>query len=426
MSTMNDNQQMNFPRILIVGTLPYHPNESSRALDTYFHNWDSAKLRMIYSNSKPPFNDFCGSYFRITDTELFRNFFNRKHKVGSIINPIDNYSTNSVDESSIMRKFKKKTIFRFYARKWLWNKKRWLTNELINWVDEFKPEAIYVCFSDDYFILDISYFFANKYKIPMIVQIGDDYFFKKHNFFLKPYIRKYKILFNKIMNTKGFGVYISDKLSEKYNSFFPKIGFSIYLGSNIKPKESNIKYEFNYFGKINLGRLKSITILGDALNRINKAFYISIYSQSVSKKELRCLKKHHCRFCGSIPYNVVSEKMNSGAFNIVASGFSKKNIEESRYSLSTKIADSLISCGPIIAIGPQGDGAIDYLCQNKCAIVLNKQKIDINYLSSLLSNADQLRKLSETATDVYNSNHLLLNNRSKFELECMRTCEAKE
>lgn len=423
---MTNNKQECLPKILIVGTLPYRPDESSRALDTYFHNWDNRKLRMIYSNSKPPYNDLCGSYFRITDAELARHILNRKNKVGSIIKPTDTHFNNSFKSSRFLNGLKKKTIFRFYMRKWLWNKKFWLTNELIDWVDEFKPQSIYICFSDDYFILDIAYYFATKYDIPIIAQIGDDYFFRKHSFLLKPYIKKYNELFLKIMNTKGFGVYISDKLSKKYNSYFYKKGFPIYLGSCIKPSKFNLIYEFNYFGKVNLGRLKSLTLLGDALYKIDKSFCLSVYSQNVSKKDSLILKKHHCSFCGNVPYSVVLEKMNSGAFNIVASGFSKKNIEESRYSLSTKIADSLASSGPIIAIGPRGDGAIDYLIENKCAIVLDNQEIDIKRLSLLLKNREYLKELSNKATKIYNLNHLLKNNRPKFESECIKISEVKK
>ena len=423
---MTTTEHYNLPRILIVGTLPYHPNESSRALDTYFHNWDKNSLRMIYSNPNLPYNDLCGSYFRITDLELLRNFFNRKNKVGSVINSVTENKDNRTKQSHSLDKFKKKNTMRFYARKWLWNKKRWLTDELIDWVDEFKPQAIYVCFSDDYFILDISYYFATKYNIPIIAQIGDDYYFKKSNLLLKPYLKKYKKLFCKIMSTDGFGVYISDKLTKKYNSYFDKKGFPIYLASEINSKELDLRYEFNYFGKINLGRLKSLMLLGDALYKIDKSFCISVYTQSATKSEIRALKKHNCKFCGSVLYDDVLEKMNSGSFNIVASGFSKKNVEETKYSLSTKIADSLVSCGPIIAIGPQDDGAIDYLSENSCAIILNKPKIDTEYLSSLLSDETYLKKLSNVATSVYNSNHMLKDNRTKFELECIKICEAKE
>ena len=76
--------------------------------------------------------------------------------------------------------------------------------------------------------------------------------------------------------------------------YFYKKGFPVYLGSSINPSEFNLIYEFNYFGKVNLGRLKSLSLLGDALYKIDKSFCLSVYSQNVSKKESYILKKHHC------------------------------------------------------------------------------------------------------------------------------------
>lgn len=424
---MTNNGEL--PRVLIIGTLPYNPNESSRALDSYFHNWPNSKLRMIYSNSNQPYNCFCESHFRITDIELLRKLFNKNKKIGTIFDS-RNIAQNANDEISIdskkISKFKKKSTFRYYARKTLWNNKRWWSIELENWIEQFNPQIVYICFSDDYFILDISYFISAKYNIPIIAQIGDDYFFKKYNFLMTPYIKKYKELFSKVMETDGFGLYISDKISDKYNASFLKKGFPFYLSSEIKEHSKPIIYEFNYFGKINLGRDNSLCLLGDALKAINKNYYISIYTGTISKKELRKLKKHNCIYKGSVGYDNVKEIMNSGTFNIIASGFSKQNLEDSRYSLSTKVADSLISAGPIIAIGPDGDGAIDYLKERNCAIILNNQNIDVDDLAKALLDSQYLANISKTATNVYNKEHNIENNRQYFEQECIKLTKKKQ
>ena len=92
---MTNNGEL--PRVLIIGTLPYNPNESSRALDSYFHNWPNSKLRMIQSNSNQPYNCFCESHFRITDIELLRKLFNKNKKIGRIFDS-RNIAQNANDE----------------------------------------------------------------------------------------------------------------------------------------------------------------------------------------------------------------------------------------------------------------------------------------------------------------------------------------
>lgn len=423
--SMNINEM---PRILIIGTLPYNPNESSRALDTYFHNWPNSHLRMIYSNTNPPFNDFCSSYYQITDFDVFRSYFKRG-MVGRIYRSpgADNTNLNNQKKERLLIKIlKKKNVFRFYIRNLLWSRKRWLSNSLEKWVEEFQPEIIYLCFSDDYFILDIADYFYEKYKIPIITQIGDDYYFKKSNLFLSIYDKKYKRLFNKIMDTPGFGVYISDKLTLKYNSTFKKQGFPIYLSSTLVVQDNSLKYEFNYFGKLLLGRFKSLAYLGDALNELDKKFHINVYSSDASPKIVNYLQKHNCIHRGAIPYEEVIEKMNSGSFNIIASGFSRRDIEKTRYSLSTKVADSLLASGPIIAIGPLGDGVIDYLNEHKVCILITNKLINVSSLQKKLKDRFTLEKYIVKAKELYYQNHKLSENRFKFEQECKKLiCKEK-
>lgn len=417
-------QTTELPRILIVGTLPYNPNESSRALDTYFHNFPKDKLRMIFSNSAIPQKGHCGSLFQITDYDVLQRLLGKEKEPGRIFeyDKLGDKAISSGEDK--LKRYKKKNAFRFYARKRLWSKNRWLSEKLTKWVDEFAPEAIYICFSDDYFILNIAYHFAKKYNIPIIAQIGDDYYFKKNkNLFLRPYLRNYKKLFRKIMRLDGFGVYISDKLANKYNESFSLQGYPFYLSTNIKTNKQDVKYEFNYFGKVELGRDKSLAILGDALKLINNSYRVNVYTSIISEKKQKFLSKHNCVVKEFLPYEEAQNIINSGAFNILASGFSKKDIGSTRYSLSTKVSDLLSSCGPIIAIGPDDDGAIDFLKEKDCCIMINNKKVDIISLEKHLKDKKLLKTNIEKANEVSNKLFDVEINRNKFEKYCLEICK---
>lgn len=411
------------PRILMVGTLPYNPNESSRALDTYFHNWPKENLRMIYSNVNPPVKGQCGSFFQITDKEMINKFFHRRREVGTIYNYEDLDNVKEVD-NHWSNKLKKRNSLRYYLRKTLWGKKRWLSAALIKWIEEFNPEIIYISYSDDYFIMDIAYTIATKYNLPIIGQISDDYYFRKEPLLKYCYLKKYKKLFQKILNTEGFNIFISDKITKKYNDTFPKQGFPVYLSSDIVNGHKEIKYEFNYFGKINLGRYKSLGFLSETLNKINQDYYVNVYTSEITNSQRKYLEKRNCKICKPLPYADVKEIMNSGSFNIIASGFAKKDIEFARYSLSTKVADALASSGPIIAVGPVGDGAIDYLRDNNCALILDKTTNFYEFKRSI----DDLNVLEEyrvKAQDVFLTNHSVEKNRKKFEEACINLVRNK-
>lgn len=407
------------PRLLMVGTVPYDPNESSRALDTYFHDWPKDKLRMIFSNANIPMKWNYESLYQITDYDVLSVLRKKAKVAGRILNYCDLKEESIKDTSNKLSKFKKKNFFRYYARYFLWRRKRWLSQEMLNWVDEYKPEAIYICFSDDYFILDIACYFSDKYNIPVIAQIGDDYYFKKNkNPLLVPYLHKYKKIFDKIMNKKGFGVYISDKLADKYNCYFKLKGYPFYLFSGVVSGESKIKHEFNYIGKVELGRYRSLGLLADSLNEIN-GYKVNVYSQKPSNKILEYFKKHNCDYKGEIPYAKAKSIMNSGSFNIVASGFKRKDIEQSRYSLSTKVSDSLASSGPIIVVGPEGDGAVDFFKNKDCSICLTSKKINISQLKKILNNDEKLYKYIKNAHLVSKDLFDPFKNRESFIKHCL-------
>ena len=414
----------NLPRILIVGTLPYNPNESSRALDTYFRGWPKENLRMIFSNADVPMKGHCSSLFQITDYDLLQVLKGKTKNPGRAFNYEDLSDTPQHDEKQKLAKFKKKNTFRFYARKFLWKKKRWCTSELNQWVDEFKPEAIYICFSDDYFILNISYYFAKKYNIPIIAQIGDDYYFRDNkNPLLAPYLKSYKKLFRNIMSLDGFGVYISQKLADQYNSHFRLQGHPFYLASAIKESNQPIRREFNYFGKIALGRDKALAKLSQILKKVNPDFALNVYSTDARDKQKEYLKSNGCNYKGTVPYSDAISIMNSGSFNIVASGFSKKDIEQTRYSLSTKISDLLSCSGPIIAIGPQGDGAIDFLSENQCAFVIDDLDFDFNKLKDFIYDGNRIRAIHDNMKKVLITLFDFCYNNEKFKRCCMEICK---
>lgn len=413
-----------FPKTLIVGTLPYHPNESSRALGTYFSNWPEDKLRMIFSNRNKPYRGHCESYFQIHDIDLFKSYFKTSKNLGNVFynNQLIDTCDSSFQTTGVVSKLKKKNTLRFILRKMLWGRKKWYSNKLKAWIDEFDPELIYICFSDDYFILDIAYTIATEKNIPIVCQISDDYYFcnqKNKNPFFSMYFKKYRKLFDKIMETNGFSIYISDTISTKYNQTFKKQGFPIYMSSSIvTPDIQERVYEFNYLGKINLDRYNSLAQLGASLYKINPEFKLNVYTNECPENIQNLLESNHCVLKHPVPYEEVVNIMTKGAFNIIASGFKASEVEKSKYSLSTKVADSLISKSPIIAIGDKEDGAISYLLENNCSFVISELPIDVESLKKFIFDEEAIKTAVQNYIEIYNRNHDFEKNNQHFISAC--------
>ena len=81
---MELNQQQNHPRLLIVGTVPYNRQSTSRAFDAYFHEWPHDKLAQVFSNAATPLKGHCGKLFQITDAMMLRRWRSKNARVGKV------------------------------------------------------------------------------------------------------------------------------------------------------------------------------------------------------------------------------------------------------------------------------------------------------------------------------------------------------
>ena len=371
---MNKNK-----KILIVGTQPYRKTNQSRALDTYFREFKKENLMQIYSDSLPPEVGHCSSFYQITDKRLLKRKFNKSINVGKLYLDSElNKAKNSFSTSK--KKYSpsfKGPIYRFF-RKWLWKKKYWDESLLEETVGSFRPDYVFICLSKDFFILDIALHFSEKYSAPIIFCISDDYYFydeyKFHPFNLL-YRKLYKQLFKKCIAKTCLGIFCSNKIKEKYINEFKIKGETIYIASNAIPKKPfNINHtkDWYYFGNLEYGRFKSLKEIASCLCKNKSTIKLHVFSKDLKKMKSNNpnLVLHH-----SIPYEELIKTMSNAGALIIVEGFGKKNINMVKYSLSTKVGDSLCSGVPVVAYGSNDSGAISFLKEKN---VLMSQHLKLN------------------------------------------------
>lgn len=409
------------PRVLIVGTIPYNKNTSSRAFDAYFHNWEKENIRQIFSNTKTPVKGHCGSLYQITDHRLLKRRLGKIKEVGVIFEDKDlpeDWTDNDLEVGSgvavkLYKSGSKKSPFKYLARGWLWKKKLWNTEKLRNWLDEFRPECVFLAFSDDFFIPEIALFVAERYNIPIMSCIGDDYYFNDR-FSLSPlyhiYRRKYKKLIRRVFSVKSCAMYIGDKIRDKYNEAFGLSGQTIYLASDIQRKPFapiNLDAPYiSYCGNIRLGRNESLAMIGEALRRINPDYRLHVYSAEKNEEYIRPLREcEGIEYHGAVPYSEVMEVFAKSDAVVVVEGFDKRDVNITKYSLSTKAADSLASGAQIFALGSYDCGVIEYLDSVGCVNVCTDPERVEQSLRAMLLDTEAQRRNYELAKEVYESNH---------------------
>lgn len=411
------------PRVLIVGTVPYNVKSTSRAFDAYFHFWEKENLAQIFSNTKKPCKGHCETLYQITDQRVLQKWAGKSVETG-IVYHYDELDTEWKDNDLEVGNANVETAYRIGSkhtplthllRGVLWRKRFWCTPKLNEWLDNFNPQCVFLAFSDDYFILQIALYVARRYKIPIVSCIGDDYYFnveKSGNPLYHIYKTTYRHLVDKVLSWDGSAIYISDKIRDKYNANFGLDGETVYLTSTIQRKEFKPINKENpvitYFGNIQMGRNHSLNDIGYALQKINSHYVLEVYSNEKDETYYGIFEDNPgVKFMGSVPYKQVQQRMLESDITVIVEGFSEKDINLSRYSLSTKAADALASGAAILTYGSLESGIIDYMRSTGASMVCNNQENLVQAIDALIGNEELQKQYYKQAVCMTFKNHNL-------------------
>ena len=171
-----------------------------------------------------------------------------------------------------------------------------------------------------------------------------------------------------------------------------------------------------YFGSIRLGRNKALLEIADALRRINEEYKIEVYSGESDPSLYEELKMHsNVIYGGSIPYTEVQKKTSECDIFVIAEGFREEDIIFTRYSLSTKAADSLASGAAILMYGPKEAGVVGYMKETGAAVVCTEPDTLSDEIDELIHSQAIQRKLYDNAIVASKKNHLVESTTTKFE-----------
>lgn len=407
------------PRVLIVGTVPYRETATSRAFDSYFHGWDRNCLAQIFSNPATPVKGHCAALFQITDQRMLKRWFRPDTKVGKVFR-YENLDGCQTEMGAVTKKLyamgSRKNSLVYLLRGLLWREKFWHTEELDAWLEEFNPQCVFLSFSDDYFIPKIALYAAEKFQIPILSSIGDDYYFN-YRFSLNPLYHAYKLsyraLIRRVFRHGGSAIYIDDKIRDKYNAAFGLNGRAVHLASTaarrpFRPIDTQ-NPKILYCGNLRLGRNHTLNAIAHALGQIDTNYVLDVYSNEADPKYYRMLKQNpNARFHGAVPYSEVQRLTWECDILILAEGFRRKDVDTVRYSLSTKAADAAASGAAVFACGHKDCGAMEYCERTGFATACTD-------LTQLVPQLKQLLFDPELQKQQYLSGEALLQERHRLE-----------
>lgn len=389
-------------------------NNGGNVLSNIFCAFPDSDIAQIYCSGERPQNSICKKYFQIADSMLLTS--QKGRKLEGLNYSLNNTKESEVVENKIKRKipglFKEASLF---ARELLWTVFNWKTNELKQFVEEFKPDLIFAPCYSYYHVSKVALYAKSIAKSPMISYISDD------NYSLKQIKFSPSFWVNRLVTRKWIRRLFSECSLVYTMTDAQKKEYEALLGTPMKvlcksaeftecKKQVGAPVKIIYAGGLYLNRWKVLAKLAKVLDEINcdgiKAqLHIFSGSKLGKRKEKKLNDGKNSFLLGQISYEDLTERYKSFDIAVHVESFDLKNRLITRLSFSTKIIDCLCSGCAVLAIGPSIQGGISYLKENDAAVCVTDLK-ELNLaVSNLVTHFDVIEEYSKKANKLGMQNH---------------------
>lgn len=341
-------------------------------------------MAQLYFHAEVPTTAVCKRYLRIRDGDVLRSVLTRRCKT-TIFTETDisgERKTPRVDTGVASKAYqfgRRRTPMVYILRNLVWTLGKWESRELDRWLDDFAPDIVFFASGDYTFAYKIAYKIAKKRNIPIVLWCCDDYYISRR-FLRSPagalYRRRLMKWTRKVATRTESVIVISDRMKRDYATLFdqPIHVLRISAQENSCARSAKERSGIFYVGGLGVNRIEPLVELGKQLRGANIPGFerIQVYSNDKNPATLAQLTDENgiC-FHGGASAEEVPGILGSAKYLLHVEAFDDFSIERTRYSLSTKIGESLASGACLIAYGPRDISSMAYLEENHAAILLD-------------------------------------------------------
>lgn len=414
-------QEFNGLKLLIISNnVLSEENNNGKTILSYIDTIPKAQVKQLYFHSMLPTVDGY-DYFQLTDMDIIKGVFDKK-KRGRAVEVSEKHITSSAESDVRIVK----NHFTRLMRDFVW-KGKWKSRQLIKWLDDFKPDCIFFVAGDALFAYDVCEFVVKRYGCALSTYVTDDYFIPYSGDDLVALFRK-KLLrqaMKSILSVSKTFFTVSRQMQEAYEKMFNRKSHTIVNmpepisldNYNDKDRDS---FRIVYAGSLYYGRDKEIVEFSRMIEDYNTDFganvELAIYSNnSLNETERKSLEKNRCcRFMGALGKNDLLVEFNKSDALLFVESFDEKYKERTCLSLSTKVPEYLSTKKPIIAIGPEQIGSMEYLRDVACCFFHPMDDSSRETLYSFFENESERMAMAEKSYSKYCTLHNKEKNQKEF------------
>lgn len=406
------------PRVLVVGTNPWREDGTAHTLKSIFSCWEPEQLALIYSKSGLPYTKVASRFFQISENEVLHGLAKPWKCVGREV-----MSTEVVDEALVTEEaaryakaHTKPSMVLTICREFVWLFGHWRGKALRTFIKDFNPDVIYVPIYPTVYMGWIQRYVIRLTGKPFACYLADDnYSYDSCNSILS-YVHRFWLR----KNVKWLATHcqhmsvIVEKEKEDTDRRFgtdsmiltKSIDFS---NHPYNPHPLNNPIKFVYTGSLIIGRDKTMALIADAINEINKdgiKAELDIYSKDEPVPEIMSrLNRGASHHRGFIPRSEVDRVQSEADVVVFAEALEGKQANIAKLSFSTKITDYLANGKCVFAVGKDYIAPIDYFVRNDAAIVATSEYQIKEKLAEIINNSDLISDYSRKAYGCAVRNH---------------------
>lgn len=426
--------------LLITGTPARTDTNTGKTLITLFSDFEKDELLQLYFSPESPNTELCSSYYQINEKQMIQSFFGiLTNKCGSVIAPSMTGENAKIPEKNalILTKYKGNALVR-WGREFIWTITKWKNKSFRCWLENEKPDVIFSIMQDTNGATKAVKWIAEKYHIPVIMFVTDDYYNdakEEKSMLRKLYYRNRKKVNKELASYCNMLVGCSEQAKE---FFLESLKISkggvlytpsadAYLAMPYKKQKNQDNVKIRYFGNLGLGRWKILRELGRAVSAINaeqtmntgcvKAM-LEVYSSVTDPDIIEALTiENGCEYKGWVYGKEYLSLLQDADVAVHVESFEEAMIRRTWVSVSTKIADYLGAGKCILAIGSKELASIDHI--KDAAYVVDSLDSLRDKVIKLISDAALREEKQKKARELAMKEHDI----SKIRLEVRRILE---
>ena len=410
-------------KVLIISHNPLSKeNNMGKTLSNLFYAFDNSELAQLYLYPGYPDVDNCHQFYQVTDGDIINYYKMNRKSCGRVLLESDALQNDiGVDNVSRVKKLlykigARKSAISYVLRDLIWRKKAWLNENLLTWLTSLQFDVIFYAAGDSCFSFNIALEISKIFDKPIVSYFCDDYYFYS-KFNLSPIYYVYRCKYKRYMRTliarSSKILYISESMEKAYYHEFGRHGHVVMTPSDkiiteIKDNSKKNSLLVAYIGNIVL-RTEALIEIGNTIEKLRKEninVEFHVYTRNNDPKLITQIKE--CQgiiLGGSLDSEGVEKVFDRADVLVHVESFKSKLISRNRYSISTKIPETLGRGKCLFAYGPEEVASIEYLKSNRCACICSDKNKLFPVLKELTSNYMLRRDYQKAGLRVAKQNH---------------------